>query len=396
MVKKTIMCDGNRAAAHAVRLCKPEVIPVYPITPQSPLVEKLCEFKANDLLDADIIKVEGENSALSAAIGASAAGGRVFTATSSWGLAFMYDCIMQAAGQRVPVVMVEVTRETPHHMAVLGSHQDLMTVKNTGWVIIVAESIQEIFDAILAAYRLSEDPRILLPVMVVYDGFYLSHLTDRLELPHPESVDRFLEPVNQKRAPVIDGENPMGFFSSCTNYGHLLTEYRFKHQAALDRVPVVWEDIRNEFKKEIGHDLFPMVESYGMEDAETAVVTMGSTAGTAKEFIDQSRESGKRIGLLRVVIFRPWPGEDLVRAMQGLNGLGVLDRSLALGLGFGDLYLDILSSQARFGSDCPVEDFICGFGSADVTLEHFDKVSTSLKKLANTRTGGNARWLDME
>ncbi|MBS7526180.1 hypothetical protein KHM83_05790 [Fusibacter paucivorans] len=191
--------SGNKAAAHGVRLARPDVIAMYPITPQTPLAEELAKFHAEGQIDSEMIEVEGEHSAMSAITGASVAGGRVFTATSSWGLSYMNEPFMYCAGMRVPAVMVDVTRETSSMRGVGGSRQDIMTIRDSGWIQIEPANCQEVLDSILMAYRLSEDPDILLPVVVAYDGFFLSHQYERVEVPDQELVDKFLEPVSKKR-----------------------------------------------------------------------------------------------------------------------------------------------------------------------------------------------------
>ena len=194
---------GNKAAAQGVRLVKPDLIAMYPITPQTPLAEELAKFHANGIIDAEMVEVEGEHTSMSAITGAAVAGARVFTATSSWGLAYMNEPMMYCAGLRLPAVMVDVTRETPSMRGVGGGRQDIMSVRDAGWIQIEPETCQEVLDSIIMAYRLAEDPEILLPVIVAYDGFYLSHLSERVDIPEQEDVDKFLSVVKNSPRPTL-------------------------------------------------------------------------------------------------------------------------------------------------------------------------------------------------
>ncbi|NIR14233.1 MAG: hypothetical protein GWN86_09865, partial [Desulfobacterales bacterium] len=253
--------EGNMATAFGVLLSKPDVISCFPITPQTSLGEALSRFVADGLLDAEIIEPEGENSALSILIGASVAGGRTFTSTSSQGLSFMYDAYLFTAGNRLPIVMVIAMREMPAPHGVIAGQQDAILVKDAGWIQFYAESCQEILDSTIMAYRLAEDPEILLPVNICYEGFYLSYQSQRVEIPTQDEVDRFLAPIENSERLRLCLENPMSF-SSYTFPGELYTEYRYKHCQALQRAKEKCEQIDREFEDIFGYGYGGQIEEY--------------------------------------------------------------------------------------------------------------------------------------
>ncbi|MCX7912882.1 MAG: hypothetical protein N2506_08015, partial [Dehalococcoidales bacterium] len=246
----TVM-TGNHVAAHAARLCRPDIVACYPITPQSEVAEQLATFVADGLLDAEYVEVEGENSAMNVCRGASMGGARVFTATSSYGLVFMYDTLLETAGFRAPVVMVNVNRETPGIHAVSAGQQDLISTRDAGWVQIIVENNQEIMDQVIMAYRLAEDYEIQLPVMVNYDGYYLSYLAEEVEIPEQADVDAFLAPLKAQppRPRIIPGRS-----TGCGTHGIEMgyVEARYKHWLAMDRVKGKVDEIDREFGEFFG------------------------------------------------------------------------------------------------------------------------------------------------
>ena len=311
--------EGNLAAAYGVLLSKPDVISCFPITPQSSLGEALSRFVADGILDAEMVEPEGENSALSILIGASVAGGRTFTSTSSQGLSFMYDAYLFTAGNRLPIVMAIAMREQVAPHGVIAGQQDAVLMKDGGWIQFYAESCQEILDSMIMAYRLAEDPEILLPVNVCYEGFYLSYQSQRVEIPTQHEVDRFLTPVTQSERLRLCLENPM-VFSSYTFPGELYTEYRYKHCAALQRAREKCDQIDKEFEGIFGYGYGGQIEEYRTEDADLVIVTMGSCTGTAKVVIDKKREQGLKVGLIKIRMFRPFPVDRLVDVLSGKKG----------------------------------------------------------------------------
>jgi len=381
--------DGNRAAAYGVLLSRPDVICAYPITPQTPLLEHLYRFCAEGRLKAETVEVEGEHSAISVLIGAAASGARTFTATSSQGLAFMFEAYFMAATLRLPIVMVVATREMIAPSVVASGQQDIMTVRDAGWVQLHAASVQEILDCIIMAYRLAEDPDVLLPVNVCYDGYYLSHLSQEVEVPSQEDVDSFLPPPTF--GPRLDPAHPMTF--AVYTVGDLFTEYRYKHCAAMERARRKIPEIEAEFARRFGRSYGGLVERYRLDDAEIALVAMGSCAETAKVVVDRKREEGIPVGLARVRVFRPFPKEELRAALRGIKALGVLDRDVCFGWGCGALFIEL---KAAVDSSIPVLNFIGGLAGSDITLEHFSRAVESTLRASRGESLPEVTWLDLE
>lgn len=386
--------DGNKAAAYAVLLCRPDVVAIYPITPQTSLLEQLCQFKAEGLLEADLVEVEGENSAMSVCIGTSAAGGRAFTSTSSMGLAFMYDTYLFAAGQRVPMVMAVANREAAPPHSVSAGQQDTILLKDAGWIQFYVENCQEIFDAMIMAYKLSEDPEILVPVNVCYDGFYLSHLTERVEIPSRADVTRFLGPPSGAGRTVIDPEKPLVFASFII--GELYAEYRHKHCAAMDRAKTRIDEIDEEFRKAFGRGYGGQIEEYRTEDAEMVLITMGSPSGTAKVVIDRKRDEGKRIGLIKIRSLRPFPRERLVKALEGKKVVGTIDRNVCFGWGSGHTFVEIKAAINDLPNRPALLGFIDGLGGCDITLEHIERVAGIMQQASDGKPCKEVTWLTLE
>lgn len=304
---KTI--TGNAAAAYGVMLCRPDVVALYPITPQTEVVEQLSKFYADGLLDAEMVEVEGENTAMNVVAAAAMAGARVFTATSSWGLSFMYDALLQTSGFRAPVVMVNVNREMPGILAVSAGQQDMIGTRDSGWIQIVAEDCQEILDMVIMAYRLAEDFETQLPVMVNYDGFYLSFLAEGVHIPERGEVDMFLAPLKkQPERPKLIPGGPL----ACGTHGILegFVELRYKHCAAMERAKGKFDEIDKHFGEFFGRSYGGQIEAYRSEDAEIVLVTSGSAAGTVKAVVDGKRKQGMKVGLVKIRMFILSPGRN--------------------------------------------------------------------------------------
>ena len=386
--------SGNQAAAYGVLLARPDVIAVYPITPQTPLVEELARMHAEGILDCEMIEVEGENSSMSAITGACVAGGRVFTATSSWGLAYMHDALMFCAGMRVPAVMVDVTRETPATRGVGGGRQDIMSMRDAGWIQLEAETCQEILDSILMAYRLAEDNDVLLPVAVGYDGFYLSHLSERVEIPEQKAVDAFLAPLKNSDRPRLTPGNPLGFAMSYTE--KIFAEFRYKGSLAYERAKKKFEAIEAEFQERFGRSYGGMVDFYHTEDAEILLVTAGSCAGTARVVIDQCRKRGLKVGLARIRMFRPFPRERIKEVFAGKKAVGVLDRSVCLGWNCGHLFMELRAVLPDLPNPPQMVDFIDGLSNLDIPVEHIEKAIHLTTQAAEGKNVPETTWLIWE
>lgn len=383
--------DGNRSAAWGVLLCRPDVVALYPITPQTQIVEQLSQFHADGLLDAEMVEVEGENSAMSAVMGACVAGGRVFTATSSWGLEFMHDVFLVVAGMRIPVVMVNVNRESTSIPAVAVSRQDVWTERDSGWIYIEVETCQEIIDSIIMAYRLAEDQDILLPVMISYDGFYLSYLSERVEIPDQEDVDRFLEPVAVTNRPkIVPGELlSFGGFTPPESFA----EYRLRHCLALERAKEKLEEIDDAFQAVFNRSYGGVIEEYCTEDAEIIIVGMGTEMGTAKVVVDKKRDDGMKVGLIRIRMYRPFPKERLARALMGKKAIGVIDKSVCFGWNCGHLFMEMKPVLLELDAPIPMADFIGGLASADITKEQIEQVIDSTYKSSKGEHYKEVTWL---
>ncbi|OGP53431.1 MAG: hypothetical protein A2Y65_07000 [Deltaproteobacteria bacterium RBG_13_52_11] len=388
--------DGNRAGAYGVLLCRPDVIASYPITPQTPLLETLYKLEAESLLDAEMIEPEGENSAMGILLGACAAGGRTFTATSSQGLSFMNDAYLLAAGNRFPIVMAIGMREQVSPHGVIAGQQDAVLVKDHGWIQIYTESCQEILDSIIMAYRLAEDSEILLPVNVCYEGFYLSHHSQRVEIPRQEEVDAFLAPLKTMERLKWTLDDPM-VFSSYTVPPELFTEYRYKACAAHQRAKGKFDEIDSEFGKQFGRSYGGQIEEYKAEDAEVVIVTMGSATGTAKVVVDKKREQGLKVGLIKVRMFRPSPRERLIQALKGKKAIGVIDRSVCYAWNCGHNYVELKTLLSDLQPPLPLLlDFIAGLGGADITAHHVERVIDRTFAAARGEEQKTVTWLSLE
>ncbi|MCF8107493.1 MAG: hypothetical protein K9J81_00720 [Desulfohalobiaceae bacterium] len=391
---RVMVITGNAAAAYGAMLCRPDVVATYPITPQTEVIEKLFEFAASGELDAEMVPVEGENSAMNVVTASSVAGGRVFTATSSWGLAFMYDAMLAASGTRAPVVMVNVNRETPGIIAVSSGQQDMISTRDSGWIQLVAEDCQEILDQVIMAYRLAEDHAIQVPVMVNYDGFYLSYMAEKVEVPSKDQVTDFLSVLNEqpKRQTLLPGK-PLG----CGTHGILqgFVELRYKHIQAMERAKAAFDGIDQEFASQFGRGYGGQIEEYRTEDAEILLVASGSMCGTMKTVIDKKREQGLPVGLVRLRMYRPFPSEKLIELLKGRKAAGVVDRSVGFGIQGGPIYSEVCSLSAKFG-ETRVLSFIDGLANTDVTSDHVEQMLEQLHAAARGESCPDVTWVCME
>jgi pyruvate/2-oxoacid:ferredoxin oxidoreductase alpha subunit len=385
---------GNAAAAIAVTLCRPDVIAAYPITPQSEIIERLSEFHSQGIVDAEMINVEGENSAMNAVTAASIAGGRVFTASSSWGLAFMYDAVLAAAGTRAPVVMVNVNREPPGIMAVSSGQQDMISTRDAGWIYLVAEDSQEILDMVIMAYRLAEDYEIQLPVMVHYDGFYLSFMAERVEIPTERSVDDYLSVLKeQPQRPTLIPGKPLGVVTHGLLEGYI--ELRHKHCTALERAKQKFDSITVDFNQQFDRSYAGQVETYRSDDADVVLVGCGSMCGTIKSVIDQKRKEGIKIGLVRLRMYRPFPAEKLTEVLKGKKVIGVVDRSLCFGFKGGPIYTEIRSLYPELGG-ARMLSFIDGLANMDITTAHIEQIIDTCLSASNGASCNDVTWVCYE
>lgn len=354
MVKKVI--SSAEAVSEAVKRARPSVIPVYPITPQTKISEKLADYVADGDLDAHYIKVESEHSAMSAAIGASGAGVRVFTATSSQGLAYMHEPVFAAAGMRVPIVMANANRALSAPINIWNDQQDSISERDSGWIQLYAETGQEAFDTILQAYKISENQDILLPTMVCIDGFILTHTVDPVEVLSQEEVDSFL-PKYTRGYSYIDPEDPMSLGTLADTESYL--EIRHDMEIAMEHSLDVIEEVGKEFGDLFGR-YYGLIEEYKSEDADIILIAMGSLCGTIKDVVDKERENGKKVGLVRIRSYRPFPKDALKVAVKDAK-LAVIDKDISFGAG-GAVYMDVKAAL-----DNETYGFIIGLGGRDIT-----------------------------
>ena len=385
---------GNAVGAYGAMVCRPEVIAAYPITPQSEIAEQLAQFKADGLIDAEYVEVEGENSAMNVVLAASVAGARTFTATSSYGLVFMYDALQETSGFRAPVVMVNANRETPGIHAVSSGQQDMISTRDTGWVQIIVENDQEILDQIIMAYKLAEDNDILLPVMVNYDGFYLSYLAEAVEIPKIEDVDQFLaslkkQPPRQKLVPGVS----IGCGSHGMEMGYV--EARYKHCQAMERVKNKVDEIDKAFGDYFGRYYGGQIEEYRTDDADIIIVASGSATGTVRTVVDTKREEGIKVGLVKMRLFRPFPAERLIKVLKGRKAIGVIDRSLSFGWKYGPMCTELKALTADIGL-IPILSYIDGLANLDITIPHIARVIDEVNDAANGKPYQDVTWIPME
>jgi pyruvate/2-oxoacid:ferredoxin oxidoreductase alpha subunit len=385
---------GNAAVAYAAMLCRPDVCTSYPITPMSEVAEQLSSFHADGLLDAEMVEVEGENSAMNVVAAASITGGRAFTATSSWGLSFMYDAVQQAAGFRAPVVMAIANRESPGILAVSGGQQDIISTRDTGWIQIIVEDCQEIFDTIIMAFRLAEDYDIQLPVMVNYDGFYLSYLAQAVEISRAEDVDSFLEPLKrQPQRPKLVPGQPLGAGTHGIEVGFV--ELRYKHCQALQRAASKLDEIDRVYGEFFGRSYGGQVEEYRTGDAEIVVVASGGAAGTARTAVDAKRAEGVKVGLVKLRLFRPFPRQRLIEALKGRKAIGVIDRSVNFGWNCGPVYSEIRALSPEVGI-IPMLGYIDGLANLDITRESIERIIDETAAAAGGRRYQAVTWIPLE
>lgn len=350
MVKKVI--EGSHAVAEAVRLCEPDVIAAYPITPQTHIVERLSQMKADGDLDCEYLMVESEHSAMSACIGAQATGVRTYTATASAGLALMHEMLHVASGMRLPIVMSVANRSLSSPLSIWNDWSDSMAARDTGWIQLYVESSQEALDTVMQAYKIAEET--LTPVMVCMDGFYLSHTYEPVDI--PESAEGFIE--KYKPYVTLDTQKPItqGMMAGPNSYQDFKQQQYEDLENSKDIIKNVNEQFKEKFNRSYGNGL---IELYNMDKAKHAIVTMGSVSSTIKHVLDENKIED--IGLIRIKSFRPFPYQDLQKIMEPLESIGVFEKDVSLGLG-GALWSELNCFVKK-----PIADFIGGLGGRDIT-----------------------------
>ncbi len=380
---------GSRAVAEAVKLCDVKVIPAYPITPQTHIVEDLAKMIADGELNAEYVKVESEHSAMSACIGASATGARVFTATASQGLALMHEMLFVASGMRFPIVMANANRALSAPLSIWNDQQDSIAQRDSGWIQFYCETAQEALDTTIQAFKVSEAEEVSLPSMVCLDGFVLTHTIEPVEIPEKDMVDSFLPPFNPSA--YLDPEEPvtMGAFADPSFY----TEFRYEHEQAMGKALRAIEKAYEEYASATGRR-YELVESYNLEGAEVVLVTMGSVAGTIKETIDALNLP---IGLLRLRVYRPFPKEDVLRGVRDAKVISVIEKDISIGLGEGALFTEIKGLLQGHGDGQNVLGFIAGLGGRDITQRDVEEIiSRSRDSMTAGSAGEEVTWLGLK
>lgn len=378
---------GNDAAAEAFRQINPDVVAAYPITPQTDLMHRFAEFVANGKVDTEFVRVESEHSAQSAVVGASLAGARCCTATSSAGLALMWEILYVAASCRCPIVMPVVNRALSAPINIHCDHSDSMGARDSGWIQLYCESVQEIYDNVIQAVRIAEHPDVRLPVMVAMDGFILSHTVEGLKTCEDGEAKEFMGDYRPPHT-LLDVDNPLTFGAfALDNYYY---EFKKQQQDAMEKAPHVIEEIGRRYGEMTGRS-YGLIEAYRCENAEAIIAGLGSSMGTAKEAADLVREEeGIRAGVLKIRSFRPFPEEQICQTLTSPASVGVLDRSISFGLG-GPLFHEIRS--ACRGNAGSMLNFIYGLGGRDLRLEQVKEMFRTLVKEAEQETSNPVRYI---
>ncbi len=376
--------SGNEAVAEALRQINPDVFPAFPITPSTEIPQYFASFVANGKVDTEFIPVESEHSSMSAAIGASAAGARALTATSSCGLAFMWEELYIAASNRLPLALALVNRALSGPININCDHSDSMGARDSGWIQIYAENNQEAYDNMVQAFRISEHKDVKLPIMICQDGFITSHAVENIELLEDEEVRSFVgeyEPENY----LLNPDCPMAVGPySVTDY---YMEAKRNQAEGMRHVEQVVLDTAKEFAELSGRE-YGLFEAYRLEDAERAVVMIGSAAGTTKDAIDRLREKGEKVGLLKIRLYRPFPADAIAEALKNVKAVAVMDRAEGYSNHGGPLGADVMAALFRARSTALATNIIYGLGGRDVRVEDMEQVFEDLQTMIDQDDAG--------
>jgi len=356
--------EGSYAVAHAVMCCRPDVISAYPITPQTHIVENLSQMVANGELDSEFLTVDSEFSALSVLVGVCAAGGRGYSSTTSQGLALMYEVLYNVSGLRMPLVMNVANRAMGAPLNIWNDQQDSIGARDVGWIQIYAENVQEAVDATLQAYKIAEDREIRTPVMVCMDGFVLTHVYEPVELLDKEKAREFLPDFKPEH--ILDPARPMTFgaFADPSTY----TEFRYQQFEAQLKALSKIEEVARQFEESFGRYYGGLLDGYFLDDAEIVIVTLGSVVGTVKDAIDAMRSEGKKVGLLKIRSYRPFPVQALRKALKDAAVIAVMEKDVAIG-GEAGLVTDLKAAFYNSSIRTPIIGFAAGLGGRDITIK---------------------------
>ena len=372
--------SGNEAAATAMRQINPDVVAAFPITPSTEIPQYFSTFVANGAVDTEFVAVESEHSAMSACIGAEAAGARAMTATSANGLSLMWEMIYIASSLRLPIVLSLVNRAVSGPLNIHNDHSDAMGVRDAGWIMLFSENNQEAYDNTLMAHRIAENENVMLPLMVCQDGFITSHSIENIELVEDEKVKEFVGEYHPKHY-LLNQDEPIAV-------GPLdVQSYLFEHKAgqaeAMKNAKQVILDVAKDFEKMTGRK-YGLFEEYKMDDSEVAIVCMNSTAGTAKAVVNKLREQGKKVGLLKLRVFRPFPVDEIAEALSNLKAVAILDKADSLNAAGGALFEDVTSAMYVNNKHVPTVNYVYGIGGRDTREDDIEKVYNDLFEIVKT------------
>ena len=365
--------NGDEAVAYGAKLCRPHVIPVYPITPQTIVVERISEFIANGHMGGEYIHVESEHSAMCAAMGAALVGARAFTATSSQGLAYMHEMLHYVSGSRFPIVMMNANRTLAAPWNIFGDQRDSLAQRDTGWIQVYVENGQEALDMIIQAYAVAENDAVYTPVMVNLDGYVNTHTYELVTIPAQSEVDEFLPPFKSKNA--IDFEAPRSFCISASTEWNM--EFRYQQHEAMNRAVAVIAEVDRKFGEKFGRSYGGLLEEYRGEDAEAVLVGMGSVTGTARIVVDRLRDRGLKVGLVKLRFYRPFPAEYFKALGRRVKAIGIIDRDLSFGYE-GAVASDIKAALLGSGAGPKVINYIAGIAGRDITKENLEEMYRKL------------------
>jgi len=374
---KVLGMNGDNAVAYAMKQINPDVVAGYPITPQTIAIEKFSEYVADGEVDTEFVATESEHSAMSACIGASASGGRVMTSTASAGLAFMWEMLYIAASLRLPIVMNVMNRALSAPINIHCDHSDSMGARDSGWIQIHGENVQEGYDNIIQAVKIAETAR--LPVMPCFDGFIVSHAVERLEVLENEKVKKFVGSYKPEHS-LLDVENP-ATFGPFDMYDYYM-EHKMQEHEAMKKALKIVKDVGKEYEKISGRK-YDILSEHRLDDADIALVALGSTAGTARDAIDNMRKKGINAGLLKLRLFRPFPAEDIKNALKDMKAVAVLDRSDSFGAFGGPVFSELRSAMYKT-RNMEIVNYIYGLGGRDITSEHIKKVISDMDGISKT------------
>lgn len=379
-----VALEGTEAVAYAMKQVAPDVVAAYPITPQTGIVQVFAQFVADGEVHTEFLQVESEHSALSACVGAAAAGSRAMTATSAQGLALMWEILYIAASMRLPIVMPVVNRALSAPINIHCDHSDSMGARDSGWIQIYSENAQEAYDNILQAVRIAEHPQVRLPVMVMMDGFITSHAVERLWIEDDDAVRAFVS-TYQPACTLLNLERPLTF--GALDFYDYYFEHKRHQVEAMRRAKEAILEVAEDFARRFGRR-YALFETYRLEDADVAVVVLSSTAGTARVAVDNLRRLGWRVGLLKPRVYRPFPDFELIQALRHVRAIGVMDRAIAFGAmdDGGPLWLDMLAAAYRHDLHIPIANYVFGLGGRDITPSEIEGIFTDLMQIAERGT----------